>query len=88
MLNDHVSEEAVTKWRVLGEQLLKDALSHKLNVIERTYRDDVEECCTEVVEYWLDNFEATWNKMIDALKQMDQTDLASAIKQNDILKGS
>ena len=87
MLNDHVKKEAAPKWRILGKQLLKDALLQKLNVIEDTYHDDVQRCCTEVFEYWIENFEATWNKMIDALNKMDQTNLATTIDQNVYLKG-
>lgn len=48
----------------------------------------MEKCCSEVMEYWLNNFEATWNKMTHALNHIDQTELAEDIKRNNALTGT
>lgn len=87
LLNSHVREDAAPHWRDIAEQLLKGAVHLKLNSIEERYHHDVMKCCEEILKYWLDNFEATWNKLIDALKQSGQSEIAATIETNDALKG-
>ena len=61
---------------------------HTLNVIEEKHCHDPEKCCNEMFKYWLNNCDPTWDKMIDALEQIQQDELAAAINRNDAIKGS
>lgn len=56
-------------------------MANKLNEIEDNHYDDMEKCCSEVMEYWLNNFEATWNKMTHALNHIDQLNQQKMLKE-------
>ena len=51
LLNNHVRVEVAPQWHHLGEQLLMKALTHKLDVIEKEYKDDDKRCCSEMFTY-------------------------------------
>ena len=87
LLNYQVRGTVAPQWHDLGEKLLKQSLNNKLDDIGRNNHDDVKQCYIEIFQYWLDNFEANWNKMIDALKQSGQEKVVVAVKKNDTLKG-
>ena len=58
----------------------------RLNIIEQDHRD-VETCCTEMFKYWLNvDIEASWNKLIEALKVIHENALAEKLK-TDVIKG-
>ena len=88
LLNTIVREDVAPQWRHLGEQLLKDAMARNLNIIEEKIKDDVKKSFDAIFAHWLDDyFNATWNKMEDALKQRGYSELAETVKKNDTIKG-
>ena len=59
----------------------------KLDNIAEDFPHDVERCCGEMLSYWLRNdLQASWNKLIEALKHIGKKVLAKKI-EIDILKG-
>ena len=75
-------------WECLGTKLLQDKYIPKLAVIKLNHPIDVEKCCFEMFTYWLKvDIEASWNKLIYALKQIKQNALAEEINQ-DFVKGN
>ena len=70
-------------WRTTTEKVV----THKLDIIEAKYRDDVKECCNQMFSHWLDNFEATWNKMIDTLEWRGHSEVVTTVKRDDNVKG-
>ena len=73
----------MTKWKDLGVKLLGSSHTGKLNVIEANSPKNVEECCTNMFQYWLDvDPTATWNKLIAALKEIGLNTLSEEIIMN------
>ena len=87
LLNKHVREDAAPQWRDLGGQLLMKAMTHKLDVIDENYQDDVKECCNQMFSHWLYNFEVTWNKILHTLEQTGHSEVATTVKNDDNVKG-
>ena len=87
LLNIHVRDKVAPKWFDLGVQLLSSEQSEKLDTIRQDFPTDTNMCCTEMFKYWLDvDSEASWIKLIAALKQIDYHALAENIRTN-VLKG-
>ena len=58
------------KWNDLGLQLL--LRPEALDIIKLDHPRDAKECCKCVFKQWLDTTtDATWNKLISALKSSD-----------------
>ena len=87
LLNNPVREDAAPQWHDLGEQLLMKAMTHKLDVIDEKYQVYVKECANQMFSHWLDNFEATWNKMLHTLEQTGHSEVATTVKNDDNVKG-
>ena len=87
LLNNHVGRDAASQWHDLGEQLLKKVVADKLDGIEEKNRDDVKECCNQMFSHWLDNFEATWNKMLHTLEQTGHSEVVTTVKKDDTING-
>ena len=86
LLNKFVRDKVAPHWYDFGIQLLEDECVHKLDVIEKNHPQDVERCCTEVFNYWLQiDPEASWNKIIAALEAIGKRVLAKEVK--DLVKG-
>ena len=85
LLHRYVRKETAARWRDLGVELtVSDA---KLDNITEDFPRDVERCCSEMLSYWLRNDpQASWNKLIEALKHIGKKVLAKNI-EIDILKG-
>ena len=85
LLHRYVRKETAACWRDLGVELtISDA---KLNNIAEDFPRDVERCCSEMLSCWLRNDpQASWNKLIEALKHIGKKVLAKNI-EIDILKG-
>ena len=78
--------EMAPQWSYLGIQLL-EAKDSKLDVIQRDHSGDIERCCTEMLKFWLNvDLNASWDKLIIALKQIKLNKLAENIEK-DIFKG-
>ena len=87
LLNKYVTNQVASHWQKLGVQLLDEESVYKLKNIEKNYPNDVEKCCSEMLEYWIETDpEASWDTLIDALDQCGQNVLAAKIKM-DILEG-
>ena len=88
LLNNHVRRDAAPQWHDLGDQLLMEALTHKLDVIGEEHKGDDKRCCSEMLSHWLDDdFKATWNKMLHTLEQSGYNKVATTVKRNDTIKG-
>ena len=87
LLQQYVVNKIAKHWHTLGKMLLKEELVHTLLNIEENYPRDVQRCCSEMFECWLRiDTEATWDKLITALKEINQYQLAAKIEK-DVLKG-
>ena len=87
LLNIHVRDKVAPKWFDLGVQLLSAEQSEELDTIRQDYPADTNMCCTEMFKHWLNvDTEASWNKLIAALEQIDYNALAEKIRRN-VFKG-
>ena len=69
-----------TKWYELGLELL-DSSSH-LQVIKANNQNDVQSCCQEMFQRWLDvKPDASWSELVIALKSIEMTTAADAISK-------
>ena len=80
-LNKHVRNQISFKWRDLGLELLEQEDEGKLKQIKNNNPNDVEECCTEMFVLWLEKYRtATWNRLIQALKEVNLNNLATEVE--------
>ena len=85
-MHEFVRDDIASKWEDLGVELLNEEQRSKLKNITKNERE-VEDCCTKLFIYWLDAYpDASWNKLLEALKKMKQNNLVEKIKRN-VLKG-
>lgn len=85
LLMKHVKTKVATKWKDLGLELGIDP--NKLNNLENDRKDISEACCMEMFRFWLNKFhDASWYKLIYALKAIKFLTLADEIK-HDVLQG-
>ena len=69
-LNNYVRIDVGKKWYDLGVQLLDQEDEETLSTIEANYRGDIDKCVTEMFRLWTQRKpEASWNNLIDALRQ-------------------
>ena len=81
LLNKHVRKDASSKWHDLGLELLEQEDEEKLNEIETNNPNDVSKCCKEMFQLWLRKCtNATWNQLIQALKEVELNNLAATIE--------
>ena len=87
LLHKYVRDRVAPQWRDLGIQLMEQESVDMLAIIEANHPNDVQRCCTEMLEYWLRNDDdASWNKLISAFEQIGQKAVAAKIKKN-VVKG-
>ena len=87
MLNKYVRDTVAPCWYDFGVELLQNEYIDQLNIIEKNHPGDVQKCCTEMFKYWLQiDTEATWNKLIDALKEIRKNELAKKVEN--VIEGS
>ena len=66
----------------MGIELLEAEDLHALDEIQRNYPRDVGMCCTKMLQLWLERQpDASWEQLLQALKEVEMNDLASTIKQ-------
>ena len=71
-MNRHVRSSVGSKWHDLGIELLDSDDVEDLDKIEAEHKSDVDKCCTKMFQLWLrKQFTASWNQLIEALKQRD-----------------
>ena len=69
-----------TKWYELGLELL-DSSSH-LQVIKANNQNDVQSCCQEMFQRWLDvKPDASWSKLVTALRSIKMITAADAVSK-------
>ena len=88
-MNKHVKNDIASKWEELGVQLLDEEQRKMLKNIEKN-ESDVQSCCTKLFDHWLTvDVHASWNKLIEALKEIDENHLAVKIRRKILkLKGT
>ena len=65
----------------MGLELLEQEDEERLNEIESNNPNDVGKCCKEMFQLWLRKCtNATWNQLIQALKEVELNNLATRIK--------
>ena len=81
LLNRHVRNEVSFKWHDLGLELLEQEDERKLSEIQRNNPHDVSECCKEMFQLWLSSSNnATWNRLIQALRDIGLKSLSTTIE--------
>ena len=81
LLNKHVRKVVSSKWHDLGLELLEQEDEEKLNEIKKNNPSDMSECCKEMFQLWLRKCaNATWNQLIQALKEVELNNLAATIE--------
>jgi len=64
-----VRDLVADKWYDIGLELLEQKDERTVNIIKRNNAGNVAECCTEMLELWLNRQpNATWNQLIKALR--------------------
>ena len=81
LLNKHVRKHVSSKWHDLGLELLEQEDEETLNQIKSDNPNDVKECCKEMFQLWLRKCStATWDQLIQALREVDLNNLATKIE--------
>ena len=71
-LNRHVRDSVGLKWHDLGIELLDSKDVEKLDIIEANHQSDQSKCCVKMFKLWLSRQpSASWNQLIEALRQPD-----------------
>ena len=82
LLNKYVRKGVSSKWHDLGLELLEQEDEEKLNEIESSNPNDVSKCCKDMFQLWLRKCtNATWNQLIQALKEVELNNLATTIER-------
>ena len=85
-LNKYVREKVcaagTNKWRDLGIILMGQDAVPSLDVIRVDYPYNVKECCSRMFTEWrLRTPKASWKQLIEALKEVKLTQLASELEE-------
>ena len=64
-------------WNKLGIRL--DIDKHELDRIELQYQGDIQRCMNEMLQFWLDNVNCSWSKLIRALKAIKLKNVADKL---------
>ena len=81
LLNKYVRKDVSSKWHDLGLELLEQEDEEKLYKIKCNNPSNVDECCKEMFQLWLRKCtNATWNQLIQALKEVELNNLAATIE--------
>jgi len=82
LLNKHVRKDVSSKWHDLGLELLEQEDEQKLHEIKMNNPKDASECCKEMFQLWLEKCSnASWNQLIQALREVELSSLASKIEE-------
>ena len=80
IVNYDIRDQATVDYYDLGIQLLPDNAQIQLDIIKKDNPTDAKACCTEMFKYWLYvDAAASWNKLIQALKRINNNNLAEEI---------
>ena len=82
LLHRHVRGSVGLKWHDLGIELLDFGDVDELDKIEAQYQSDCDKCCTKMFQLWLRKQPtASWNQLIEALRQVGLHALATTIEK-------
>ena len=71
-MNRYVRHEVALKWHDLGTELLDFKDVRKLDTIEADHPSNHDKCCVKMFKLWLRTQPtASWNQLIEALRQPD-----------------
>ena len=85
IIDYNIRNEVAVQWYDLGVQLLLD--TNVLNIIRQDHSTNTETCCNEMFNRWLQaDRTASWNKLIEALRNIENNQLADRIDR-EILQG-
>ena len=77
-----VCAAGTNKWRDLGIVLMGQDAVTDLDVIRINHPNDVEECCSKMFTKWRQRTpKASWKQLIEALKEVELTQLASELEE-------
>ena len=77
-----VCAAGTNKWRDLGTVLMGQDAVTDLDVIRINHPNDVEECCSKMFTKWRQRTpKASWKRLIEALKEVKLTQLASELEE-------
>ena len=77
-----VCAAGANKWRDLGIVLMGQDAVTDLDVIKINHPNDVEECCSRMFIKWRQRTpKASWKQLIEALKEVKLTQLASELEE-------
>ena len=80
-LHRYVRPDVAPLWYDLGVELLHTDQLKKLDIIRCDYYGLTETCCTEMFKYWLQvDVDASWQKLLKALRHIRHDTLADKIK--------
>ena len=84
-LNRHVRDKVCAAgpdvWRDLGVELMEEKDVYALNTIQADNPDNVKCCCTKMFTEWRNRSpKANWKQLIEALKEINLTQLASELE--------
>ena len=83
-----IRDGVATEWHDLGVELLPDDLQVQLDIIGSNKSTNVKACSTQMFQYWLQvDTTASWNKLIDALREIKKYQLAETICRK-VLQGN
>ena len=78
----HVIPSVATEWYQLGVLLLDANRENELNIIETDTKNDAKTCCRKMFSKWLNiDEQASWDKLIRALRYIQLNNVASDIEQ-------
>ena len=85
--NRCIRPAVASKWYDLGVQLELDV--NKLNTIKANHPGDVEQCCTDMYQFWLQSdLQASQEKLAIALQNIGFTTLLERVMNKASLEGS
>ena len=81
-VREKVSAADTNKWRDLGIVLMGQDAVPSLDVIRVDYPNNVKECCSRMFTKWRQRTpKASWKRLIEALKEVKLTQLASELEE-------
>ena len=67
------------RWEEIGTEL--NIPSADIKIIERNKRGNVNLCTLDLIHHWLHNDEATWEKLAQALENLNENMTAADIRK-------
>ena len=77
-----VCAAGANKWRDLGIVLMGQDAATDLDIMRVDYPNDVKQCCSRMFTEWLQRTPmASWKQLIEALKEVELTQLANELEE-------